>query len=175
MTGTIVQINTSRGGIPKLPIGEGYLAKTGVDGDQWAHPKIHGGPRQAVLLIAAEVLEELRQAGYPVYPGALGENLTVQGLDRRAWRIGQRFEAGEALIELTKLRAPCETLNVFNGNGRSIQKAIYDSETKAGNPTSELWGKSGFYASVVKEGRIVPGDTITLVDHDVEPTECHRL
>ena len=47
-----------------------------------AHPDIHGGPRQAVLLIDADTVDELVARGYPVGYGALGENLTTSGIDR---------------------------------------------------------------------------------------------
>ena len=50
----------------------------GIQGDSWAHPQIHGGPRKALLIVCAEAIDELRAEGYPVFPGALGENLTVR-------------------------------------------------------------------------------------------------
>ena len=70
MTGTIIQISISRGGVPKRPVPEGLLTPLGLDGDAHAHPEIHGGPRQAVLLITAEAIDELAARGYPVYYGA---------------------------------------------------------------------------------------------------------
>jgi len=53
MTGSILQVSVSRGGVPKRAIPEGTLTLTGLDGESHAHPDIHGGPRQAVLLITA--------------------------------------------------------------------------------------------------------------------------
>src|SRR2546430_13207869 len=102
MTGRIMQINISRSGIPKRPVPEAIVTPLGLEGDACAHPQIHGGPKQAVLLITAETIEELVALGYPLYPGALGENLTTRGLDRRQLRIGQRLRAGGALLEITK-------------------------------------------------------------------------
>lgn len=164
MTGSIVQINISRGGIPKRAIAEGFLAPLGIEGDACAHPEYHGGPRQAVLLIAAEVIDELAERGFPVFYGALGENLTTRGIDRRQWRIGQRFRVGQAVIELTKLRVPCATLDVY---GPGIQKALYDEQVKAGDPSSERWAMGGIYASVVRTGAIRQGDIIAFVDEAV--------
>lgn len=164
MRGTIVQVSVSRGGIPKTAIAEGRLGPLGIEGDLCAHPKIHGGPRQAVLLIAAEAIAQLRSQGFDVTPGALGENLTTNGLDPHAWRVGQRFEVGEALLELTKLRAPCLTLNVFNSGDRSIQTFVYDKQVKAGDVSSPLWGLGGVYAAVLRPGMVRANDTITLVD-----------
>jgi MOSC domain-containing protein YiiM len=160
MTGRVLQINVSRGGLPKRPISEGNLTFTGFEGDSWAHPQIHGGPDQTVLLIASEAIDAMRAKGYPVYAGALGENITTEGLDPAVWRAGQRYRVGEAMIELTKVRAPCTSLNVY---GPSIQNEIYDSLVKAKDPTSPRWALSGFYARVVTPGLVFPGNIISLV------------
>ncbi len=103
-------------------------------------------------------------AGFPVFAGALGENLTTTGLDRRQIRIGQRYQAGDAMIQITKLRVPCATLNRYNSEGRVIQKAVYDERAKAGDPSTPVWGLAGFYASVVKTGMLRANDIITLSD-----------
>jgi MOSC domain-containing protein YiiM len=132
----------------------------GIAGDGHAHPQVHGGPRKAILIITSEGLDELKEQGFALFHGALGENVTSRGLNRRSVRVGQRYRIGEILVEITKVRAPCETLNVYPG----IQKAIYDQDVKAGNHASPLWGLSGFYASVQQAGTIHPGDPIQLVD-----------
>jgi MOSC domain-containing protein YiiM len=164
VTGSIVQVSISRGGIPKLPIPEGFVTPHGIEGDRWAHPQIHGGPRQAVLLICSEVVDELAAKGYRVFYGALGENLTTRGLDRREMRAGQRYRVGEAFIELTKVRAPCSTLDVY---GESIKAEIYDKQVKAGDPGSPRWAMSGFYAAILRAGMVRRDDIITLVDQVV--------
>jgi MOSC domain-containing protein YiiM len=96
-----------------------------------------------------------------LFPGALGENLTTAGIDHKALRGGQRFQAGSVLLELTKVRVPCRTLDVY---GPTIQAELYDRAVKAGDVTSPRWAMSGFYARVVEPGRIIPGDIIRLVD-----------
>jgi len=159
MTGHIIQINISRGGLPKRSVPVGLITPLGIEGDLCAHPEIHGGPRQAVLLIAAEAVDELVERGYPVGYGALGENLTTRGLDRRQLRPGQRLRAGGALLEITKVRAPCATLDVY---GPTIKQEIYDARVKAGDPTSPRWGLSGFYATVIEPGPVRVDDIIML-------------
>jgi len=156
VTGTVLHVNVSPGGIPKREIPVGVLTPSGITGDAWRYP-FHGGPRQAVLLITIEGIRELAAQGFPVYPGALGENLTTQGLDRRALRFGQRLRVGTATIALTKMRQPCATLNPY---GAGIQAAMYDPRVVKGDPESPLWGLSGFYASVVEPGIVRPGDTV---------------
>ena len=164
MIGSIIQINISRGGVPKHPVEEAFLGPLGLDGDLHAHPHIHGGPYKAVLLICEEVIQKLASEGYPVFNGALGENLTIRGIDHRQLRPLQRFRVGQAVIELTKVRGPCATLDVY---GPAIKSAIYDPAVKAGDTTSTRWALSGFYASVVQTGAIRRDDIIALVDQVV--------
>jgi MOSC domain-containing protein YiiM len=159
-SGSIVQLSVSRGGIPKRAVSEALVTVTGIVGDSCAHPDIHGGSNQSLLLIASEGLDELNAQGFSLFFGALGENLTTRGIDRRQMRSGQRYRAGEVFLELTKVRAPCATLNVYPG----IQAAIYDPEVKARNSASPLWALSGFYARVLKGGTIRQHDIIALVD-----------
>src|SRR5688500_7346174 len=119
MQGRILQINISEGGVPKRPILSGVITESGVRGDGHAHPEYHGGPGKALLLISSEMIDQLKAAGWPLFPGALGENLTTQGLDFSQLRTGQRFRIGDVFIELTRLRKPCATLDVY---GAGIQK-----------------------------------------------------
>jgi len=164
MTGSIVQINISPGGIPKRAIAEAEVTPEGIRGDSWAHPQIHGGPNQALLMITSEGIEELIAQGYPLFAGALGENLTTAGLDRRQMRIGQRYRTGDVLLEITKMRSPCTTLDVY---GPSIKQAVYDARVKASDVSSPRWGLAGFYARVLRSGTIRPKDIIELVDQVV--------
>jgi MOSC domain-containing protein YiiM len=153
--GTIIQVNISGGGIPKLPIPEAAVGPLGVEGDSHAHPQIHGGPQQAVLIVTLEGIQELIERGYPLFPGALGENLTTRGLDRRDFRIGQQIRAGSAMLEITKPRGPCATLDVYG--------AALKLEIKAKEPSSPVWGLSGFYARVLSPGIVRPNDIIEVV------------
>ena len=165
MFGKIAHINISRGGVPKHPIPEALVHPLGLEGDGHAHPHIHGGPNQALLLITAEAIEELRVQGFAVYPGALGENITTEGIDRRQMRSGQRYRLGDVIIELTQVRAPCHQLD---GYGAGIQKAMYNkAAVKAGDASTPTWAISGFYASVVQSGTIRTGAPIVLLDQSV--------
>lgn len=110
-------------------------------------------------MIGAETIDELISIGYPLFYGALGENLTTHGLDRTQLRIGQTLRAGAALLEITKLRAPCATLDVY---GPTIKQEIYDKKVKAGDHSSPRWGKSGFYARVIEPGPIRANDPIAV-------------
>jgi MOSC domain-containing protein YiiM len=145
-TGVVVQVNISSGGVPKLPIDSAVVNNLGIVGDRHLYRQ-HGGPRKALLLMAAELIDTLRAEGFSVFYGAMGENVTVKGLPHSEWRVGQRYCIGNVLVELTEMRAPCRKLNPY---GAGIQKRIQ--------------GESGFYAAVLKNGLIRAGDTIQLVD-----------
>jgi MOSC domain-containing protein YiiM len=159
--GTIIQVSVSRGGVPKRSISEGEITTLGIVGDEHANPQIHGGPLQAILMVTMEGLDELATQGFPLYPGALGENLTTRGLDRRSMRIGQRYRTPNAILQITKMREPCNTLSVY---GPGIQHAVFDAQVKAGDFSSPRWGLAGFYASVIQTGIVRPGDPITLLE-----------
>jgi MOSC domain-containing protein YiiM len=160
MKGAVVQVNVSLGGLPKRAIAGGLIATLGLEGDQHAHPGIHGGPRKAILLASAETIEDLTARGYPLFFGALGENLTTRGIDVRRLRIGDRLCAGEALLEITQPRVPCSALDAY---GASLKTEIFDARVKALDPASPRWGMSGWYAAVIEPVRVRPEDIIAIV------------
>ncbi len=153
MKGKVCHLNVSRGGIPKRELNPAQLTPRGLEGDDWANLKYHGGPEQALLLIGEEVIAELRALGYELFAGALGENITTQGLDYEKLRAGQRFRLGQTCeIELTKLREPCRTLDVYNrAGGERIQRLLKQQ------------GRGGWYARVLHGGPLFAGDRIELV------------
>jgi MOSC domain-containing protein YiiM len=158
--GTIVQVNTSRGGLPKRAVQGGLISEAGLEGDRQAHPGIHGGPQKAILLIAAEIVDDLAALGYPLVYGSLGENLTTHGIPIRELRIGDRLVAGSALLEITQPRGPCTALHVY---GESLKNEIYDARVKARDPESPRWGMSGFYARVLDPGYVRVNDSVRLL------------
>jgi MOSC domain-containing protein YiiM len=163
MSAVITQINRSPGGLPKLPV-EGILKITaeGLEGDWQRNRKYHGGPDKAVLMIAAEAVDELASQGFKVTYGSLGENLTVRGLDRRSWRSGQRYRVGEGcVIELTTQRVPCTNLDPY---GPGVQKAMYDAACKANDHASARWANGGFYARVIRQGVVFAGSAVELIE-----------
>lgn len=162
MTPHVVQINISPGGIPKksVPVGRAVFGR--IEGDDWNDRRYHGWPDQAVCLFSVELIEELKIEGFPLFPGALGENLTTRGLDFHKVRIGEVYRVGaEVEIGITKIRVPCRTITVY---GEGIMKTMYDLEVKEGNVHTPKWGRSGFYAEVLKEGVIHPGDPVELME-----------
>ena len=118
MTGRIVQINVSPGGVPKLPVPRVRVTALGLEGDGH-RSEHHGGAERALCLFALERLEALRAEGHPVVPGGLGENLTVAGLDWAAVGPGDRFRLGDGVvIEVTRFTNPCLYLTNLDQLGR---------------------------------------------------------
>lgn len=161
MQGILKQINRSNGGLPKRAISQPVmLFSDGIEGDRHRDLRHHGGPNKAVLMIASEFVDSLAAQGFPVCYGALGENLTVSGLDPHQWRSGQRYRLGpEAVIELTKLRTPCANLDVY---GPAIKTEVYDARCNAGDIGSPHWAHGGFYARVIHGGLLFPGAPVIL-------------
>ncbi len=160
----IIQVSVSRGGVPKRAVRDAMITSLGLDGDSWAHPQYHGGPDQRVLIAAAEAVDDLAARGFPVFSGALGENLTIRGVPLDSLRAGQTWRAGDAILELTKVRVPCATLNIYShADGRKIQTELYDDQVKRGDFTSLLWARGGFYASVRRPGLVSPGAPFELL------------
>lgn len=141
---TVVSLNISPGGIPKLPRDRVRVAPSGLAGDGHDHEK-HDNPLQAVSLIDLEDLEDLRSEGFDVFPGATGENVTVRGLDVDGLAPGDRlrFEGGVEL-EVTRLRQPCFVLDSIDPQ---LKKAIR--------------GRCGALARVITTGEIGVGETLT--------------
>lgn len=115
-----------------------------------------------VHLIHEELLTELRDAGFNVFPGAMGENITTRGVALLALPTGTRIAIGsEAVIEITGLRNPCNQLNTYQDG---LMAAVLD-HTEAG----ELVRKSGVMGIVTKGGKIFPGDEIQVSLPDGSP------
>jgi MOSC domain-containing protein YiiM len=159
--GRVVQVNRSNGGMPKRAIaGPAMVGHEGVEGDRHFNTLVHGGPNKAVLMIASEFLEAMAARGIPVCAGALGENLTVAGMDPHLWRSGQRYRVGgDVVIELTKLRTPCSNLDVY---GQEIKDEMYDARCHKGDVESPKWAHGGFYARVIRPGLAMAGDPVVL-------------
>ena len=157
---SIVQVNTSRGGLPKRAVPGGFISEMGLEGDEHAHAGIHGGPQKAILLASAEIIDDLAGRGYPLFYGALGENLTMLGISIRRLRIGDRLAAGDALLAITQPRGPCSAIQVY---GESLKDQIYDARVKALDSNSPRWGMSGFYARVLEPGYVRANDSIRLL------------
>ena len=111
--GRVHQLSVSPGGVPKRPVPRAVLGPLGLDGDAVRLPRIHGGPDRALCLYARERIDALRAEGHPVFPGALGENVTLEALDWEKIAPGVRLSFADALVEVTSYTEPCATTAPF--------------------------------------------------------------
>lgn len=153
MTGHIVQISVSKGGVPKTAVEQARITVEGVDGDRQGHPGIHGGPDRAVCLFSMERIRDLRAEGHAIVPGAVGENVTVEGIDWDAVQPNSRLLLGdEAVVEVTRYTSPCVNIRASFVDG---QFARISQKVHAG------WSR--VYARVLAPGTVRAGDPVRLL------------
>ena len=139
------------------------LAGLGVEGDAHAGTTVKHRSRVAqdptqpnfrqVHLIHAELLDELREAGFGLAPGEMGENVTTRGIDLLGLSAGARLHLGsEALLEVTGLRNPCQQLN---GVAPGLLDAVLDKDAE-GN----VIRKAGIMSVVLVGGVVRAGDLV---------------
>jgi MOSC domain-containing protein YiiM len=150
MIGRVVSVNVSPGGIPKRPIDGAWVGTLGLDSDGHESPN-HGGPLAAVCLYAVEAMDRVRADGHEAFPGAYGENLTLEGIDWGALAAGDRLSVGaDGLeLELTQNAAPCAT------QARWFVDGAIERISAKRNPEDARW-----YARVLSEGRVEIGDRV---------------
>lgn len=146
--GKVVAVCVSSGGIPKRAVDVARVCVNGLAGDGRAHAK-HIRSERAVSLFDMEILVQLRKEGFPLYPGAIGENLTVVGLNVQRLRPGTLLRIGGVVIRLEEPRRPCYVLDTIDPNLKDV-----------------IAGRCGYMASVVVEGIIEPEDSIVQLSSD---------
>jgi MOSC domain-containing protein YiiM len=112
------------------------VAGHGLEGCAHANP-----PRREILLVSKQHLDAL-----DVQPGAIRENVTVEGVDVHDWPVGQRVRVGGAVLEVTMVCDPCSRMDELRPGLRA-----------------EIDGKRGMLAHVVEGGEIALGDSIELL------------
>ena len=143
-------------GIFKQPTeGPIEVKQLGLEGDQQANKKLHGGVYKAICVYPSEHYdlwkEELGNPGLSF--GDFGENLTTAGLMEGDICLGDRLRIGSVEMVVTQPREPCITLNAR-------------LDTKDLSARIRKSGRSGFYFSVEREGTIKNGDSIEHISRD---------
>ena len=141
------------------------LAGLGVEGDVHAGTtvkhrfRMEKDPSQPNLrqvhLIHEELFDEVREAGFEVAAGELGENVTTRGIDLLGLPVGTLLRIGtEAVVEVTGLRNPCAQIDTF-------QKGLMKQVVGRGED-GQVQFKSGIMSVVVSGGVVRPGDPVTV-------------
>jgi MOSC domain-containing protein YiiM len=167
MTGRVTAVSRSakhtltKGNQTAIQLLEGL----GVEGDAHAgatvkhRSRVKRDPSQPNLrqvhLIHTELHAELRERGFDIAAGQMGENITTEGLDLLGLPTGTRLRLGDAaVVEITGLRNPCTQLNKLQ---KGLMKAVLDRDME-GN----LVRKAGVMAVVIAGGAVQPGDVIAV-------------
>lgn len=155
--GSIYQINSSRGGVPKLPMVSARVTREGIVGDYQNDTRNHGGPMRTLCLYTLDQIKRLQAEGHSIFPGAAGENITLVGIPQALLVPGARLELGDEVIaELTSYTIPCSNLvDCFNdGDFTRISPKLHP-------------GESRIYARILQEGEIRRGDRVRLFPAEV--------
>ena len=130
-------------GICKQPVaGPLHLGRLGFENDGVGDLKHHGGNDKAVCVYSIDhypFWEDILCMKLPV--AAFGENLTVSLLSEDDICIGDVYQLGTALVQVSQPRQPCRTLAARYGRDDLIKLVIGS-------------GRTGFYFRVLKEGRV---------------------
>jgi MOSC domain-containing protein YiiM len=157
----------ARSAIWKSPV-EGRVAARGVnlEGDDQADREAHGGPDKAVYAYAVENVRWWeREIGRSLEPGQFGENLTTEGIDVDEALVGERWQIGTCLLEVSEPRVPCWRLGVRMDDPRFVRRFA-----EALRP--------GTYLRIVVEGVLGAGDAIRVIerpDHEVSIRDVFRI
>lgn len=126
----------------------------GLDGDEQADRKHHGGPDKAIHAYAVTNLlgwaDELPAQAKRFRPGAFGENLVIGGASEADICLGDRWRIGSALVEVSQGRQPCWKLNL-RFDVADMARRVQES------------GRTGWYFRVIEPGLIAAGDRGTLM------------
>jgi MOSC domain-containing protein YiiM len=144
--GTLVQINSGGGGVPKASIPRATVDGRGVVDDVQDDRAHHGAPLQALCLWSADVMDALNTEGHSLFAGAAGENLTVRGIDWTTIRPGVRLTIGPVVAEVSAFAIPCaKNAQWFAaGDFRRMDHGLHPGWSRA-------------YAWVLEGGEIEPG------------------
>lgn len=138
--GKIIAVCTSpEKGMIKHDVGEGLLLEElGIEGDAHA-----GFMHRQVSLIAVEDIRTMMEKLPDLVPGSFAENLTTEGFDLSALKVGDRLEIGETILEVSQIGKECHTkCEVFRKTGDCIMP------------------KKGIFTRVIKGGKVKTGDTV---------------
>lgn len=149
----------------KEPVtGPVWLDPGGLHGDRVADTKHHGGPWRAVLMYSADHYPRWRQEWNrrDLGPGGFGENLTVRALQEATVCLGDRFEVGESLIEVTSPRGPCWKLARRHGVADLVEVVRANH-------------RHGWYLRVLRPGWVEAGQPVVLVDRPYPQWTVERV
>ena len=138
--------------IEKRKLTNCFLSKTGFQGDGVANPEVHGGPDRAVCLYPYEHYQKWSKEFKTEFsPPAFGENICVSGMVEDVVYIGEIYQLGKAVIQISQGRVPCSTISKFNGEPGLLKRVLDNCYT-------------GYFFRVLEEGEVSVDSHITLLE-----------
>ncbi len=146
--------------------GKVRIGPLGIEGDEQADPRFHGGPDKALHHYPADHYAFWRERArdHPLLdaPGAFGENVSTLGVSEDQVCIGDRFRLGSALVEISQGRQPCWK-----------QGARMQWTTLPRLMVRER--RSGWYYRVIEPGEAEAGSLLSLVDRPLPEWTVRRV
>ncbi|RCX23444.1 MOSC domain-containing protein YiiM [Fontibacillus phaseoli] len=128
-----------------------FLSWVNLEGDGQADLVHHGGRDKAVCVYPYEHYSFWEgELGSELEFGAFGENLTTRGLLENELCIGDIYQLGEAVVQVSQPRQPCYKLSARYG---APDMPLKVQET----------GFTGYYFRVLQEGRVSRSEGLTLI------------
>src|SRR6516164_10602806 len=137
-------------GIFKDPVtGPSRVGKLNIDGDGQGDLAGHGGEQRAVFVYQIDSYRywERELGRHDFVHGQFGENFTVEGLGDDEVCIGDRYQIGTAIFEVTQPRVTCYRVGIRMNEPRMASLLVAHH-------------RPGFYLRVIEEGEVGPGDEI---------------
>lgn len=131
------------------------VTKNGVLNDVVVDKRYHGGEHLAVYGFSKKHYSFFQKyyQNISFYNGIFGENLTIDDLDETTLKIGDTFQIGSAILQISQPRLPCKTLNAVFKSNKMIQLFLNNTY-------------SGVYFRVLKEGEIYKNDKLVLLNRE---------
>ncbi len=150
----------------KSPVlGRIFVSEQGLEGDEVAEKRFHGGPERAIHQYPFEHYSYWKQR-YSIdqewlAPG-MGENISSLGMTEESVCIGDQYQWGEAVIEVSQPRSPCFKL----GKRWGVEDlSVHMQEIS----------RCGWLYRVIKTGHVSSQDALILMDRDPEALSVKQV
>src|SRR5262245_17746873 len=159
----LIDGRAARSAIDKRPVsGPVELGPLGLEGDTVADKVNHGGREQAVYAYAREDLDWwTEQLGRELGNGLFGENLTTAGIDVSSALVGETWQVGTTVLQVTAPRIPCNTFKSWLDEPRWVKRFA-----AAGRP--------GAYLRVLTAGMVAAGGDLEVLSRPAVPGTVAR-
>jgi MOSC domain-containing protein YiiM len=144
-----------------------WMSYRGFSEDGQADTAVHGGTDKAVCVYSHEHYGSWKTVigQDPLEPGAFGENLTVEGMTEERVRVGDIYQIGEAVVQVSQPREPCWKV--------SRRWKVKDLTAKIA-----ITGFTGFYFRVLWHGYVSDASNITRLERGNEEwtiAQCNQI